>query len=397
MRTHATAVALFALLAVSLLAFAQAQADTASFTCGAPVEHEGAVLHAMPYGGLWGFVDASGEWVIAPAYERVTDFSEGLAVVAEVDSHWGVIDEAGNWVHEPTFAAQTYSDYLGRRVHTPPLEPYSEGCSAGVGPTRSDPPFFIDRSGTIHWADNPPAALADEHILRFGSFSEGKAWFNVFDMDSDGDHGWVDAKGEIVLPAAYRWTGDFVGGLAPAETPDYKAAFINADGEPVIPRKWTWYAAESFSEGIALVKPSAFDVAYLRSDGDWAFQEIVDPSTGASSEIVSGGAFSEGLVAVVMESDDGSELVYADVNGNVVFKPVESVGAHACSRHAISSLGDFRNGLARLMTVTDPNACDDLPTWAELADYEVVEYVYVDSAGEVVLRQSEVAAPPATD
>ena len=391
MRTPVAVLSTLIIVAIGLPGHAQ---ETTTFTCGTPVEYEGVALYAMPYSGLWGFVDGAGDWAITPAFTRVTDFSEGRAIVAgEYDGFWGVIDEEGTWVHEPTFGAQSYGHLGERRVHTPPLEPYSEGCSAGVGPTTGEPPYFLDRSGNRHWEYDPPAALADEEVIRYGSFSEGKAWFHVFTMDFDGEYGWLDAQGNVILPVVYGRAGDFVGGLAPAETPDQYSAFINVDGEPVIPSKWTLYGAEAFSDDIALVKTGPFDLAYIRADGNWAFRAATNAATGESLHIISGGAFSEGLVALTVEINDVPVLVYADEEGNVAFVPSETIGAHVCSRPETPGVGQFRNGLARLMTASDPSACDVVFMWAELADYEGVEYVYVDHDGQVVMRSSEMTAP----
>lgn len=392
MRTVTTFFAVAAFVAVGLSAAAQEGA--ADFTCGVPVQHAGAALYPMPYAGLWGYVDAGGAWVIAPSFERAGDFSEGRAIVARHDGFWGVIDESGAWVHEPAFEAQSYA-YLGeRRVHTPPLEAYSEGCSAGVGATSSDPPFFLDRAGVTHWRYDPPAALADEEVLRYGSFSEGKAWFLVFTMDLGGDHGWVDAQGDIILPAVYGFAGDFVGGLAPARSPEQYAAFIDLSGEPALPSKWTLYDAQAFAGGLALVRTGPFDFMYLRPDGSVAFKEVTDPTTGEQLRISAGGAFSDGLVALEVESDDAVRLLYVTADGQVAFDPEATTGTHVCSGPDTPGFGQFRHGLARLMTVTDPAACQDVLLWAELADYAGVEYVYIDHSGEVVLRASELAAPP---
>lgn len=52
--------------------------------------------------GLWGFVDKTGEYVIAPIYYGAYPFSEGLAAV-NVDGDWGFIDTQGTMVLEPIY------------------------------------------------------------------------------------------------------------------------------------------------------------------------------------------------------------------------------------------------------------------------------------------------------
>ena len=46
----------------------------------------------------WGFVDASGKVVIAPKYKKVSDFSEGMALVATQSGKYGIIDRSGKTV-----------------------------------------------------------------------------------------------------------------------------------------------------------------------------------------------------------------------------------------------------------------------------------------------------------
>lgn len=54
--------------------------------------------------GLWGFIDKTGEYVIAPEYYGAYSFSEGLAAV-NIDGKWGFIDTQGNVVLEPVYQA----------------------------------------------------------------------------------------------------------------------------------------------------------------------------------------------------------------------------------------------------------------------------------------------------
>ena len=50
----------------------------------------------------WGFLDATGELVIAPGFAGALGFSEGLAAVRS-GGKWGFIDRAGTTVIPPRF------------------------------------------------------------------------------------------------------------------------------------------------------------------------------------------------------------------------------------------------------------------------------------------------------
>lgn len=53
-------------------------------------------------GGLRGFYNPAGEWVIKPQFEAVRDFKNGYAA-AKLNDKWGLIDKQGNWKIQPTF------------------------------------------------------------------------------------------------------------------------------------------------------------------------------------------------------------------------------------------------------------------------------------------------------
>ncbi|MBU1244939.1 WG repeat-containing protein [Myxococcota bacterium] len=71
-------------------------------------------------GGKWGFIDASGKYVIPPRFDDCDSFVHGRAVVrnqctydfwhceplnACVSEHWGLIDRAGRWLFQPEWFA----------------------------------------------------------------------------------------------------------------------------------------------------------------------------------------------------------------------------------------------------------------------------------------------------
>ena len=51
--------------------------------------------------GKWGFIDKTGQMVIAPQYDEAYPFSDGLASV-ELGKRAGYIDKTGKYVWAPT-------------------------------------------------------------------------------------------------------------------------------------------------------------------------------------------------------------------------------------------------------------------------------------------------------
>jgi hypothetical protein len=66
----------------------------------------------------------------------------------------------------------------------------------------------------------------------------------------DGNWGYIDKKGNVVIPFKYDCAKDFSEDLAAIQLNE-KWGFINEQGEIVIPCKFSY--ADSFSEGLALV------------------------------------------------------------------------------------------------------------------------------------------------
>jgi hypothetical protein len=60
--------------------------------------HEGLIRFELDRLRKWGFTDESGVEIIEARFERVGNFSQGLAFVQDESRKWGVIDRSGNFV-----------------------------------------------------------------------------------------------------------------------------------------------------------------------------------------------------------------------------------------------------------------------------------------------------------
>jgi hypothetical protein len=118
-------------------------------------------LAAVQIDNKWGFINKSGEIVIAPIYVSVYSFSEGLAGVAVKGGNsyfddWGFIDKKGMIIIEP---------------HYKSVKPFSEGL----------------------------AAVSNEGDMQYRKY------------------GYIDMTDKIVIPIQYTTAGYFKNGTAQVE------------------------------------------------------------------------------------------------------------------------------------------------------------------------------------
>jgi hypothetical protein len=177
----------------------------------------------------FGFVDASGEFKIAPVFEKALPFSEGLAAVQK-GAKWGFVDQAGKIVIQPQFEAAFYFfdgvaqiedqsgfvliDRSGRVV----ARGYEFPGLTREGRTlagRDGKWGFLDAQGTV------AIALKFDAVSQFSgglaAIKVGRLW------------GYVDRDGALIIPAKFDQAGEFSSGLAPA-TLAGKTGFIDKSG-----------------------------------------------------------------------------------------------------------------------------------------------------------------------
>jgi hypothetical protein len=305
--------------------------------CGVDVEDEGPPLYPMSRNGLWGYVTREGEWAIEPRWAYAEPFSEGRASVNH-DNGWGVIDRQGQYVLEPSLRGSTGSS---------PLLPFSQGCStANIQKDGNPHAFFVDRAGRFWLDDAPLEALGDRNVWKFGSFSGGRVWFQAIGESLEESFGWIDAGGQLVLDDKFSGAGDFVDGHAPAASGGDWWAFIDTKGNPVMPTKWAFKNAKSFSEGFAAVEVKSFRWMYFNTSGAIAIEKVtLDPARQVIGKTVTelgigaAGDFHDGLAPVIPSMMfDAEELIYIRNDGTEAFAPGTRHGLEVCqpSRAGIS-------------------------------------------------------------
>jgi hypothetical protein len=175
-----------------------------------------------------GYIDPSGELVIAARFRGVTTFAEGRAAARE-DGLWGYLDETGAWAIEPRFVS---------------AGPFSEGLAAAA--EREGEFGFVDLTGA--WAIAP--AFPEVY-----AFSQGLAAARA----ADGTWGFIRPDGSWAVPPRFFWAGRFADGLAPVKI-GALWGYVDAAGAVVVEPRFE--RAEPFAEGRAavLVPGGAWDL-----------------------------------------------------------------------------------------------------------------------------------------
>ncbi len=175
----------------------------------------------------WGFINGSGQIVIAPTFERVGNFSEGLARFRK-NGKWGFMDMKGKEVIPPVYdlvrdfsegsapvmqrkrkgLEAFYIDNTGKLLYEKtyptdgtywPIHPFQEGLAA-VEDSQSKKVGFIDKTGNFAIAPLFTGyKRSTQAIYPFSSFCQGYAW-----VKSDEGTGLIDIKGVFLIKGAYN-------------------------------------------------------------------------------------------------------------------------------------------------------------------------------------------------
>ena len=171
---------------------------------------------------LYGFVNTEGELVIPCVYEEVEPFSEGLAWVSNANKEVSFLDFEGNSNRNNGVQGfiNTKGELVIPRKNDGCFESFSEGLAVlynGV----------INTKGEV--------VIPDSLYYRILDFSDGLA---VVQVKESGEYGYMNTKGEFVIPCIYYRACGFSNGLALVwkNKIDYyknKGTIINKRGEVI--------------------------------------------------------------------------------------------------------------------------------------------------------------------
>lgn len=293
---------------------------------------------------LWGFIDTTGRFVIAPQYSSAEPFSEGLAFIVAAGGHSLECIDKNN---RRAFTLKNPSPTGWLAVEGGFHEGFALVVLQASGTANRY--TFVDRAGVLL---GPPrfwparafsggvAAVAKDGRWGFlgpdGELAIPLRYSEVFDF-TDGlaafvrkeRMGYIDRHAKEVIPARYELALEFGEGLAPvqpgspARGETTEMGFIDRTGKLVI--KPRFYGARPFREGRARVDTT------VGNPQKWGFIDTAGKLV-VPAEYADVADFSEGLAAVKV----GQAWGYVDRDGRQVIAP------------AFLWAGPFTSGLARV-------------------------------------------------
>ena len=312
--------------------------------------------------GLYGFVNAEGEYVIEPKFDSVNDFSSNGLAVVRVDDVYGYINVKGEYVIEPRFKMalpfddnglaqiQTekgygYIDSNGEYIVEPiyySVSGFDENGIAIIGREyyQSYEPYteqvdpieytYVDSEGNLlfdRWFDKA-TAFNESGLAVVGVKYKYEKYITPYHYSYvyGYKYGCIDIEGNYVISPQYKEISKFTtNGLASvcidgSDEFSYSDVdlygYVNSRGEEVIPCDSMMYSHTSdFADnGLAMVKPlNGGKCGYIYSDGSLAIEAKYDSASAFTSN---------GIALVGIKSENGNyKYGYINEKGGYIIEP----------------------------------------------------------------------------
>ena len=226
-----------------------------------------------------GYIDSTGAMIIEPQFDTGYRFSEGLAAV-QMGDEYGYINQRGRWAFPARFK-RAYSFSEGRAI----VRLGDDGTERGFINTSGD---VVTRDHKDAWKFSEEVAPVQDketnlwgYINKQGSevipkryddarpFHEGRAAVRIGDQ-----YGFIDHNGGTVIAPQFASVGNFAKtkddeALAWVQEADGQYGYINKRGRMVIDAEFD--RAYDFARGLALVEDNG-QLGYIDTEGNYVWQ-----------------------------------------------------------------------------------------------------------------------------
>ncbi len=266
-------------------------------------------LAGVKYEGRWGFINKSGVEVIPFHYRTVQSFHGGVAIVdTGLPEHpIGVIDPSGAWVTQPMFRSLSTAEgpdgfFFGQKEAGDGLGFYDRRGKLVLGPYSLAFPFTQGRarvkSENGEWIiDSSGNFIAKQPVALEGiRFSDG-----LIAIRRDRKLGYMDLDGNIAIEPRFDQGGEFSEGLAAVQL-EGRWIFIDKSGATKAQLPQDVIFAEPLSDGLALATSAAQPdrkFGYVDTNGQWAVKPVWDDANPFHDGLAYVGIWRGGVVAYI--------------------------------------------------------------------------------------------------
>lgn len=186
---------------------------------------EDAPLWVQDENGLYGFINASGEYVIEPKFDGIADkynpFSSGICFVGVHENAkrlWGIIDKSGKYIVEPTFSE--VGEFSCDLAYVSDANSGLYGYIDKTGKYQIEPQYteareFVDEIAIVSRGYGYEYINTSGENIFSGVFDEAKNFSNgIAAVKSDGLWGYIDQSGEFVIQPTFEEVYPFSEGVA---------------------------------------------------------------------------------------------------------------------------------------------------------------------------------------
>lgn len=224
--------------------------------------HEGIAI-AGTKENKYGFINLKGEWIVPPVYDGIREFNEGLAAVYLSDNGWGFIDLTGNVIVKPIY--DEVRNYCNGMAAVCTLEKDGSNLCYYWG--------FVDKTGSV--------AVKPQFISVNDFSKDGTAVVRKIPEDNLDTtiSGVIDKYGKIIIPFNFSKISDPWNGIRVAspicDIGEFKAGLLDSNG------KWllepAYHSMEKIRDGLVeatIIREGKGYAGILKMDGTWLFEPV---------------------------------------------------------------------------------------------------------------------------
>ncbi|MEH7255541.1 WG repeat-containing protein [Neobacillus niacini] len=230
-------------------------------------------------GSKWGYINEKGIFVLPPNYEMARDFQENGLAIVQLNNLTGIINSDGYFIVKPKYDT---------------INSFSEGRAT-----------VIDNEG-FKVIDEIGKVITRKAYSFIGDYKEGRAVVANTNEHGEYLYGYLNRRGNIVIPLSYELASDFKDGIAIVKNKEGSYALIDLTGKIV--NSYHYEMVDDYREGMLSFRKSNQEKwGYMDESG----KMVIEPQFTETQ------SFIEGKAIVNVENNYG----LIDKQGKFIIKP----------------------------------------------------------------------------